>query len=593
MPSLPPRSGSRRDDARSVSGPSPGVDVDVLVIGSGFGGAVSALRLAEKGYRVDVLEAGRRFADHELPTTSWRLRDFLWAPRLGLTGIQRIHVLRDVVILAGAGVGGGSLVYANTLYVPGERFFADPQWSAITDWADELAPYYDQAARMLGVVQNPTMTPSDEAMRAVAEELGVAGTFRLTPVGVYFGDGPGVSAPDPFFGGVGPRRTGCTECGECMTGCRHGAKNTLPKNYLALAEAAGARVHPLTTVTAISERPGGGYVVEAVRTGAVGRRAKRTWTAEHVVLAAGTYGTQRLLHRMRDTGRLPRLSPALGRLTRTNSESLLGAGTTTVANTDFTAGVAITSSFYPEPDTHVEPVRYGRGSNAMGLLQSVLVDPRAGRAPWRTFVAEVARDPAAALRMLDVRHWSERSIIALVMQTVDNSLTLSGRRTWWGGWRLTSRQDDRPAPSSLPVAHDVVRRLARRIGGMPAGSVAENVGLAMTAHFVGGCPIGENDASGVVDGFHRVYGYPGLHIVDGSAITANLGVNPSLTITAQAERAMALWPNRGERDPRPPLGSPYVRTVPTSPVRPVVPEAAPGALRLPVVSPRGGGRRAD
>ena len=329
--------------------PARHADFDVLVVGSGFGGAVSALRLSEKGYRVGVLEAGRRFADHELPRTSWRLRDFLWAPSLGLLGIQRIHVLKDVMILAGAGVGGGSLNYANTLYVPGESFFADPQWSGITDWADELAPYYDQAARMLGVVENPTMTPSDVAMKAVAEDMGVGHTFRLTPVGVYFGEGPGVTRPDPFFGGAGPERTGCTQCGECMTGCRHGAKNTLPKNYLALAEHAGARIFPMTTVTEIRERPGGGYVVTTVRTGS---RRVRTLSAEQVVVAAGTYNTQRLLHRMKDSGRLRRLSPALGRLTRTNSESLLGAVTRTVS-ADFSQGVAITSSFYPEPQTHV------------------------------------------------------------------------------------------------------------------------------------------------------------------------------------------------------------------------------------------------
>ncbi|MFN8171470.1 MAG: GMC family oxidoreductase [Candidatus Nanopelagicales bacterium] len=558
--------------------PARHADFDVLVVGSGFGGAVSALRLSEKGYRVGVLEAGRRFADHELPRTSWRLRDFLWAPSLGLLGIQRIHVLKDVMILAGAGVGGGSLNYANTLYVPGESFFADPQWSGITDWADELAPYYDQAARMLGVVENPTMTPSDVAMKAVAEDMGVGHTFRLTPVGVYFGEGPGVTRPDPFFGGAGPERTGCTQCGECMTGCRHGAKNTLPKNYLALAEHAGARIFPMTTVTEIRERPGGGYVVTTVRTGS---RRVRTLSAEQVVVAAGTYNTQRLLHRMKDSGRLRRLSPALGRLTRTNSESLLGAVTRTVS-ADFSQGVAITSSFYPEPQTHVEPVRYGKGSNAMGLLQSLLTAPIPGRPRWQAFARDVARQPVQALRMLDVRRWSERGIISLGMQTDDNSMTLSGRRSRLRGWHLTSRQDDKPAPTYLPVAQEVVRRLAARIGGVPAGSVAENLGLAMTAHFVGGCPIGADADHGVVDAYHRAFGYEGLHVVDGSTITANLGVNPSLTITAQAERAMALWPNHGDTDPRPPVGTGYERVAPVPPAHPVVPAAAPGALRLPL-----------
>ena len=334
----------------------------------------------------------------------------------------------------------------------------------------------------------------------------------------------------------------------------------------------------MTTVTEIRERPGGGYVVTTVRTGS---RRVRTLSAEQVVVAAGTYNTQRLLHRMKDSGRLRRLSPALGRLTRTNSESLLGAVTRTVS-ADFSQGVAITSSFYPEPQTHVEPVRYGKGSNAMGLLQSLLTAPIPGRPRWQAFARDVARQPVQALRMLDVRRWSERGIISLGMQTDDNSMTLSGRRSRLRGWHLTSRQDDKPAPTYLPVAQEVVRRLAARIGGVPAGSVAENLGLAMTAHFVGGCPIGADADHGVVDAYHRAFGYEGLHVVDGSTITANLGVNPSLTITAQAERAMALWPNHGDTDPRPPVGTGYERVAPVPPAHPVVPAAAPGALRLPL-----------
>lgn len=560
-----------------------GFDLDVLVIGSGFGGSVSALRLAEKGYRVGVIEAGRRFADADFPRTSWRLRDFLWAPRLGLTGIQRIHVLKDVVVLAGSGVGGGSLVYANTLYEPGSSYFEDSHWGHITDWADELKPYYDQASRMLGVTRNPTVTPSDEVMRTVAEEMGVGHTFTLTPVGVFFGDGPGLSHPDPFFGGRGPDRTGCTQCGECMTGCRHNAKNTLPKNYLGLAEATGVVVHPMTTVTAVEPRPGGGFTVDTVRTGAWRPRVRRL-SAEQVIVAAGTYNTLRLLLRMRDEGRLPGLSPHLGRLTRTNSESLLGAVTRRPV-ADYTQGVAITSSFHPAPDTHVEPVRYGKGSNSMGLLTSILTAPRPGEPRWRTWVRDLARDPAAAAGMLDVRRWSERSVISLVMQTVDNSLTLAGRRTRRGRWRLTTLQDEStPAPTYLPLAQEVVRRAARIMGGVPAGSVFENVDKAVTAHFVGGCTIGTDAQSGAIDPYHRAYGHPGLHVVDGSTITANLGVNPSLTITAQAERAMALWPNKGEADPRPPLGEAYRRVPPVPPQRPVVPDTAPAALRLPTAS---------
>ena len=353
-------------------------DVDVVVVGSGFGGSVAALRLSEKGYRVLVYEAGRAFADHELPRTSWQLSRFLWAPWLGWYGIQRIHRLPDVLVLAGAGVGGGSLNYANTLYVPPQEFFDDPQWRDLTDWRDELAPFYDQARRMLGVVPTPCSGPVEEAVRRTADEMGVGDTFRLTPVGVFFGrDGtqePGVRVPDPFFGGAGPARTGCTLCGACMTGCRVGAKNTLVKNYLALASSLGARVEPLRTVVDIHpldpDRPERGYRVRSRRTGPGGRRDRRVVTARHVVLAAGTWGTQNLLHRLRDDGSLPELSARLGELTRTNSEAILGVQTRRVPapEHDLTRGVAISSSFHPDPQTHVENCRYGRGSGAMGLL---------------------------------------------------------------------------------------------------------------------------------------------------------------------------------------------------------------------------------
>jgi cholesterol oxidase len=481
-----------------------GRDYDVVVIGSGFGGSVTALRLSEKGYRVGVLEAGRRFADDEFARTSWDLRRFLWAPRLGCFGIQRIHRLPHVTVLAGAGVGGGSLVYANTLYEPHDAFYDDPAWRDIADWRAELAPYYELAKQMLGVVTNPSVTASDEAMRTVAEEMGVGHTFRLTPVGVFFGAGAGETVPDPYFGGAGPARTGCFECGACMTGCRYGAKNTLPKNYLWLAERAGARVHPLSTVVALRPLPDGGYAVDSVRTGAWRPAAtRRTFTASQVVLAAGALGTQRLLHRMKDDGVLSRLSPRLGSLTRTNSESLVGAWSRRRA-ADFSRGVAITSSFHPTPDTHVEPVRYGRGSNAMGLLSTLLTDG-GGRSP------RVVR--------------------------------------WLGA---------------------AARRLARVIDGEPGGNLGDLFGAPMTAHFIGGAPIGATPESGVLDAWHRVFGYDGVHVVDGTALSANLGANPSLTITAQAERAMAFWPNQGEPDPRPPLSSPYVRLEPVPARRPAV-----------------------
>ena len=558
--------------------------VDVLVVGSGFGGSVTALRLAEKGYRVDLLEAGRRFDPTTLPATSWDLRNFLWAPKLGCTGIQRIHLLRNVVILAGAGVGGGSLNYANTLYEPPQPFYDDPQWRDITDWRAELAPFYAQAGRMLGVTTNPTMTAADEEMKAVAEEMGVGHTFRMTPVGVFFGPegaAPGTEVDDPFFGGAGPARRTCIQCGQCMTGCRHGAKNTLTTNYLYLAERAGVTVHPMTTATRITPR-GDGYAVETVRTGAWrARRTARSFTADQVVLAAGAWGTQQLLHRAAGEGRLPHVSARLGVLTRTNSEALLGA-TRSESSADYTRGVAITSSFEADEHTHIEPVRYGRGSNAMGLLATLQVDGGGPVPRWAKWLGAAARHPVRLAQSVDVRRWSERTIIALAMQSLDNSITVVRRRGPLGRTRLTSRPGHgAPNPSWLPVAHDAVRRLATRIGGWPSGTIGDVANIPMTAHFLGGCAIGASADTGVIDAYHRLFGHPGLHVVDGAAVSANLGVNPALTITAQAERAMAFWPNKGEPDPRPPMGAPYRSVDPVPPRSPAVPAGAPTALHLP------------
>ena len=558
------------------------VHYDVLVVGSGFGGSVTALRLTEKGYRVGVLEAGRRFEDKDFAVTSWRIKDFLFAPALGLFGIQRIHLLPDAVVLCGAGVGGGSLVYANTLYVPPTQFFKDPQWAGITDWESELAPYYDQASRMLGVEDVPRRSPLDDAFAEVADEMGVGDTFRLTPVGVFFGAPAGVTVPDPYFGGIGPDRAGCRECGECMTGCRHNAKNTLPKNYLGLAEKAGAVVHPMTTVTAIRERAGGGYVIDTVCTGPL-LKAGTTFTADQVVVAAGTFNTQKLLHQMRDEGVLPRLSSRLGYHSRTNSESIVGAISRS-KDTDFTRGVAITSSFYPNERTHVESVRYGKGSNLMGLLGTVLTDGKEGVSRWKVWLQTVAANPGDAVRSLSVRHWSERGAVALVMQSVENSVTVSGAKSILGRFKITSRQGEGvPNPTWIPEGNEAARLLAEKIDGFPMGQLGDLIDAPMTAHFVGGCCIGKDAEHGVIDAYQRVFGYDGLHIVDGSAVSANLGVNPSLTITAQAERAMAFWPNKGEEDRRPEVGSAYVPVQPISPNNPVVPPHAPTVLRLPIV----------
>ena len=553
-------------------------DFDVVIIGSGFGGSVAALRLTEKGYKVAVLEAGRRFSDKDFPKTSWRLNRFLYMPRLGLRGIQRIHALPDVLILAGAGVGGGSLVYANTLYKPPATYFNDKQWKHITDWDSELSPWYDQASRMLGVAQNPYFSPSDKAMKEVADQMGVGNTFKLAPLGVYFGDGNGVKSKDPFFGGVGPDRDGCLQCGACMTGCRHNAKNTLPKNYLGLAEKAGAKVFPEHTVVKTEQLADGSWRITA-RKSSAWLGGKRSFTAAQVVVAAGTYNTQKLLHKMKLDGTLPKISDQLGKLSRTNSEAITGS-IMPKGGTDFSKGSAITSSFFPDDHTHVEPVRYGKGSNFMGLLQTVMTDSTNIKDRRKQWLRQVITKPSLVIKIMDVRKWSERTVVALIMQNVDSAISVTGKRGIFG-YRLTSKNDSlHPNATYIPAANEVARRIAENNGGIAGGHIGDLVNAPFTAHFVGGCVIGDSISNGVIDPYHRVYNYPTMHVVDGASVTANLGVNPSLTITAQAERAFSMWPNKGETDPRPAQNSNYQRVAAIFPNKPFVPAGAVGELRV-------------
>jgi cholesterol oxidase len=570
-----------------------GFDTDIAIVGSGFGGSVSALRLTEKGYRVTVLESGKRWTKDTLPDTNWNLRRFLWAPRLGLRGFQRLTLLRDVFVISGAAVGGGSVVYANTLYEPLTAYWDDARWPAGNDWRSEYAPHYAQAKRMLGVTPVPFTTPADRLLKAVAEDLGVADTYHPTDVGVWFGK-PGERVADPYFGGVGPDRVGCIRCGNCMVGCKHEAKNSLDHNYLYLAEHAGAEVLAEREVVDLERLPGGGWRLTHERPGAWVRRDRRTLTAEQVILSGGALGTSKLLFRLRERGRLPGLSDALGTLVRTNSEALVGATAHRVPGTSddtpgsagavgYSAGVAITSSIHPDEHTHIEPVRYGKGSNAMSLIATLMVDG-GGRIPRPLrFLLTILRHPVRFVRSLSARRWSERSVILLTMQTIDNSLRLVRRRGLLGR-RLTTRPGHgEPNPTWIPVANQAARHAAEHLGGQPLGSVFEaTLNTPSTAHFIGGCPLGEDPATSVVDPYHRVHGEEDLHICDGSTITANLGVNPSLTITAMTERAMSLWPNRGEPDPRPAPGGAYRRVAPVPPRAPVVPADAPAALRLPI-----------
>ena len=580
------------------------LDYDVLVVGSGFGGSVSALRLTEKGYRVGVLEAGRRFTRATLPKNSWDLRNFLWAPALGCYGIQRIHLLGNVMVLAGAGVGGGSLNYANTLYVPPKAFFDDPQWGRITDWQAELKPYYDQAQRMLGVRLNPTMTPADVHLKAAAEKMGVGDTFHMAPVGVFFGDGkdavgedggapakvaPGTEVPDPYFGGAGPARRACNECGECMTGCRHGAKNTLTENYLYLAEKAGAVVHPMDRRhrhRGLPRRLRGRHRAHRPAKGpAAAPSAPATWWWPPAPTAR-----RRCCTRCATAACCPASPPASANSPAPTPRRWSAPRPTTAATSAPTAP----SRLHPRRGHHLLGAPRRRHPHRAGPLRQGL--QRHGRpdrppgavhrqgAPGGGLGRQLRPPPAADAPLALHPQWSERTIIGLVMQSLDNSLTTYRKKSGVGKGLLTARQGHgEPNPDQIPEATRAASLIAEEINGFAGSNVGELMGTPLTAHFLGGCPIGEDADHGVIDPYHRLYGHPGISVVDGSAVSANLGVNPSLTITAQAERAMSLWPNKGEADPRPACGQEYRRVAPVAPRHPAVPEEAFAALRLPLL----------
>ncbi len=528
-----------------------GFDYDWLVIGSGFGGSVSALRLAEKGYRVGVLECGRRFADHELPKSTGDFRRYFWRPFLGMKGIFRISTFKDVAVVSGCGVGGGSLGYANTLYVPPRAFFEDPQWAGIEEWEAALAPHYEQAQRMLGVTMNPHDDPADQMLRELGEEMGVSDTYKKTPVGVYFGE-PGITVADPFFDGEGPERTGCVLCGRCMVGCPHNAKNTLVKNYLYLAEKRGVSVTPERTVIDVRPLDGGdgneGYEVESVRSGAWLRKERRVQRARNVVISAGPLGTNRLLQRCRTGGSLPRISARLGELVRTNSEAILAVTVPEDHREDLIRRVAITSSIYPDPHTHIETVTYGNNGNSMRRLYTLLTGDGTRLTRPLRLVGQILAHPRRFGRLLTAKNWSRRTIIILVMQTLDNAMALRPRRGPFKTFWLQTEQDpERPNPTFIPVANEAAEWFAQRTGGIAQSSVMESLlNIPTTAHILGGAVIGSDPSRGVVDGRQHVFGYEKLMVCDGSVIPANVGVNPSLTITALAERAMSFVPAAGE-----------------------------------------------
>jgi cholesterol oxidase len=533
------------------------LDFDFVVIGSGFGGAVSALRLSEKGHRVAVLEMGKRWRPEDFAESNWDLRKYLWMPRLGLRGIQQITMLPHVVVLHGAGVGGGSLVYANTLVVPEERVLRDPRWPPGIDWAAALAPHYAAARRMLGATTAPEVFRADELLREVVEEeTGRGATFRRHEVGIFFG-APGERAPDPYFGGRGPERTGCTLCGACMTGCRTGAKNTLDRNYLHLAEGLGCEIHPETRVVDVRPAPGGGWELEAERSTSVFGGDRRVYRARGVVFAAGALGTVRLLLDCQARGSLPGLSPQLGNFVRTNSEALVGA-LAPDDRVDFSRGIAITSGVDADAQTHMEIVRYGKGQDAMGALVTHLTPDRPPWPRWLRWLGGLLRHPVRTLRIHTLRGWATRTAIVLVMQPLDSYLRLRLRRRL-GRVSLTSVVEAGPRPpTSIPLADRIAERLAAKIGGLPGSNVLEVLGnRSSTAHILGGAVIAADPSQGVCDPRGRVFGHDGLWVADGAAVPVNLGVNPSLTITALAEHVMAGVPAKAQpAEARSPQGPP-------------------------------------
>ncbi len=527
---------------------------DFVIVGSGFGGSVSALRLAEKGYRVLVLEKGRRWRAEEFPRTNWHVRKWLWFPALGLRGPFKMTFLRHITALSGVGVGGGSLIYGNTLPVPPRNFFAAPAWRGLADWESELEPHYSTALRMLGAVQNPHWTYPDEVLGDVAAELHLEPP-QPTDVAVFFGQG-GVTVPDPYFGGEGPARSGCIFCGGCMTGCRYNAKNTLDRNYLYLAERLGVEVRPEHEVTRIAPLPGGGYELEA-RTGLKWpswRRGRARFVAERVILAGGVVGTVPLLLKLREQAdALPRLSPRLGDFVRTNSEALIGI-VSRRRDRDMSDGVAITSILRTDPHSTLEPVRYSAGSGFFRLLQTPHASGRNALTRIGRSAVAVFRHPIQTFRAYTVGDWARRTMILLYMRTIDSHLALRRRRTVRTAWRrgADSTLASGPAPTAaIPEATDLAERVAKRVDGYVGSLATETVlGIPTTAHLLGGAVIGGSPETGVIGPDHQVWNYPGLYVIDGSAVPANPGVNPSLTITALAERAMTLIPAKdAERVP--------------------------------------------
>ncbi len=523
---------------------------DYLIVGSGFGGSVSALRLVEKGYDVLVLEKGSELTAQDFPETNWNLKRWVWAPVLGFRGLFQMRPFRHVQVLAGAGVGGGSLTYANTLPIPKAGFFNSPSWQKLANWEDELLPHYQTARRMLGAAPTDFLTPADALLKSIAEERGHPEQFEKPYVSVFMGE-PGKTVPDPYFDGEGPPRTGCIRCGACMTGCRHGAKNTLDKNYLYLARKRGLSLQADTEVTHVAPAGDGEYRVET----AVGQfyfwRKRQVFRAKNVIFSGGALGTNALLLRLKkDPNGLPRLSARLGSAVRTNSESLIMV-TVPHSRDDHSKGIAINSLLQTDEHSHLEMVRYGDGS---GFFRLLMVPHLMSKAPalvrFFQLLWFVLTHPIQVLRAALVTNYSRATMILLYMRSTEG--TLRFRLNWMGFMKTELEQGEAPQ-AMIPEASELAFAIAKKAKGVAMSAYYEPLfNIPTTAHILGGCCMGDSEATGVIDARHRVFGYPGLYVIDGSTISANVGVNPSLTITALAERAMTFIPPKAELGKFPP-----------------------------------------
>lgn len=516
-------------------------DFDYVVIGSGFGGSVAALRLAQKGYSVCVFEKGKRFADEDYPNTNWKLWNWLWLPKLHFTGIQQLTLLHNAFILSGTGVGGGSLVFCSVLFEPPDPFYHDAQWSELEpDWKKTMAPFFKEAKRMLGVTENQKLWRSDELLLDYAREIGREHYFRPTQVGIFFGES-GVTVPDPYFGGEGPARTGCDFSGRCMLGCKNGGKNSLDRNYLYLAENLGVKIIPETEAFAVKENSNGGYEISTRNSIGLLNWRKKVIRARGVIFSAGALGTNKLLLENKRNGNLSRLSDQVGKVVRTNSEVLVGARSRSKKE-KYCEGIAIASSLFVNDVTHVEPVRYPEGSDVMFWLSTLATDGASKFLRPLKHIRNCFIHPIDFLRSRLPFGWAKHSIILLVMQTLDNKLEFAWKRRWWFSFTksLTSYGTEKSIPTYIPAANEAARGIAKRINGIPQSAVTEVMfNRPLSAHILGGCVIGKDAEHGVVDKNGKVFGYKNMYIVDGSIVPANLGVNPSLTITALAEYVMS------------------------------------------------------